>query len=330
MSHPFSPTASARRGRKRSFGGLVLFLSAAAALAATAWPWVDAVPWWAWLAPDAKAVDTRAAAGGRSVAWWCDALRPQLCVLAVAFAVPALVTKRSLSFCLAVLTLVGNGFAVGSMPVLGGWAGAVEALTEEPPAGRAWVVLHARLAGADRLDLLAVTVAAERPDAVTAAAVRRGVAEALTPLLVGYRLAGSFPSAGDAGLAVWVRRDVRSDAARPDGADTLAVELFRDSDRLHLLVATAPPPSQPDPEGVPRLLVGGFDAPPWSLPDPANPRLGVVVPGHLRPWPPLLDHARATLPRGWVATTSAAPAIDGSTFPLHRPFLVRLHPPDPK
>ncbi len=333
MGHPFTPTATQRRGRKRTLLGLLLLLLAAATFAATVWPWVDDVPWWVWLRPDPEAVDTpdaARAAGGHDAAWWCEALRPQLGLLALVLAVPALLTKRSLSFCLAVLALGGNAFVVGSTPVLGGWTGAVEAMTEAPAAGDPWVVLHARLAGADRLDVLAATVAAEQPDAVTAAAVRPGVAESLTPLLAGYRPAGSFPAAGDAGLAVWVRRNVRSDAARPDGPATLAVELFRGDDRLHLLVATAPPPTQPDPEGVPRLLVGGFDAPPWALPDRANPRLVVVAPGHFRPWLPLLDHARATLPAGspgWVATTSAVPAITGSLLPLHRPILVRLHPP---
>ncbi|BAM03215.1 hypothetical protein [Phycisphaera mikurensis] len=339
--NPFAPTAAERRGRKRTLFGLVLLLLAAATLAATAWPAVDGLGWPAWAggaggaggeAADrgAGAAETAAVrgsgSGGWGWGWWCSVLRLHLGLLAFVLLLPALATKRLLSASLAGLALAANLLVVAAVPVRGGWPAAAEALWSGPPEAATWTVLHAHLAGADRLDDLASEVARLEPDAVTAAGARPGVAQTVTPLLDGYRLAGSRPAAGDDGLAVWVRRDVKSGAARPDGPAALAADLERGDDRLRLVVSTGPPPPRPEGVDAPILAVGGFGLAPWSV-VAADRKLRLLPPGHVRPWPPPLDHAWADLPAGWSATATAGPAIDDEPFALHRPLRVRLAEP---
>ena len=340
--NPFAPTRDQRRGRSRNLFGLLLFLLAAATLLASVWPWLegrDPTGWVASLHPDAdpaeaaEAADRGPAEAGsatvRGFGWWCELLRVHLAALALAWLVPALLTGRRLSALLAGGTLVVNGVVVAAVPVRGGWHAAAEALWEaRPPGDGGWLVLHVHLAGADRLDALAAEVARAQPDALTAAGARPGVAQSVTPLLDGYRLAGSRPAAGDDGLAVWVRRDVISGAARPDGPTALAANLERGDARLRLVVAAGAPPERPEDAGpdAARVVVGGFGVAPWSLDPPPAHRL--LPPGHLRPWPPPLDHAWADLPAGWAATTAAAPPIDDAPSALHRPLWIRLSTSD--
>ena len=335
---PFTPTASERRGRKRTLFGLALLLLAGAALALSVWPWAQGLAWPAWLRAGAGAEEgvgpetllPPVEVGGRGVGWWAEALRPQLALVALVLLGLALGTNRRLSAAVATLALAVNAVAIGATPVRGGWlAGAQTLLAEQTPAGDGgWTVLHAHLAGATHLDVLAAEVARTQPEAVTAAGARPGVAQSVTPLFEGYRLAGSRPAAGDGGLAVWVRRDVISGAARPDGPTALAATLERGEDRLRLVVSTGPPPARAEGEDAPLLVLGGFDAPPWAtgFPGAAGPKLSLLPPGQFRPWAPLIDHAWADLPAGWSAATAAGPALSDDAFPLRRPLRVRLGP----
>ena len=271
---PFTPTASERRGRGRTPAGLLLLLLAGAALAASVWPWAEGLAWPGWLrpGPEPEPLLPEWEPGGRGLGWWAQALRPQLAAGALVLLGVALGTHRRQSAALAAAALVLNGWALGATPVRGGWLGGVQTLLAgELGAGEAgWTVLHTHLPGATRLDALAAEVARERPEAVTASGARPGVAQPLTPLLAGYRLAGSRPAPGDAGLAVWVRRDVVSGAARPAGSGgpaALEATLERGEDRLALVVSAGPPPAGG--EG-PRLVLGGFDAPPWAAGPPGG------------------------------------------------------------
>ena len=326
--NPFTPTPDQRRGRKRTLAGLVLFLLAAATLAAAVWPWAEGLGWAAWLRSADGDEVSASEPTVRGFGWWCSVLRLHLGLFALVLLLPALLTNRRLSAVLAGLALVVNGFVVAATPVRGGWIAAAEAAWSGPAEGGGWTVLHVHLAGADRIDTLAGVVAEEQPEAVTAAGARPGVPQSITPQLDGYRLAGSRPADGDAGLAVWVRRDVISGAARPAGPDALAADLERaDGSRLRLLVCTASPPAPDDDADAPRLVVGGFGFAPWSgdLPGASGGKL--LPPGHLRPWPPPLDHAWAALPTAWTASTTAAPALSDDAFPLHRPLLIHLTAP---